>query len=473
MIRVAIYVRVSTQEQAKEGYSIAEQTERLSLFAKAQDWNIYRIYTDAGCSGASLDRPALQDMIRDVRSGLINKVLVYKLDRLSRSQKDTLQLIEDVFLAHGCDFESMTEKLDTGTPNGRMFLGILAAFAQLEREVIKERMQLGIEARIKEGKWRGGKQVPFGYDYDPDAETLVINPYQSMIIKTIFNQYTTGTGITMIRDHLIESGMYLSHGSVTIRSLRYILRNKTYCGYQKHGDQWIPALHAPIIDESTYDKAQILLDASSKRYRENKRTEGMAYKSACLSGLIYCARCGGKYSKNQTGCARSGYHMNYTCYSRHKKVKSMIKDPNCKNRSYRMEVLDNIIFDEIKKLALDPEYVHMVKHPDPIDADAIEHQIKAISNQISRLLDLYSTGRYSTEDLDAKTAPLMLQRNKLENELSKQREKMPDAEVIKLAGSFTEALEHGTTADKRQIILALIDKIVIDGENITIHWNFA
>ena len=114
-IRVALYIRVSTQEQAKEGYSIGEQTDRLKKFADAHGWTIVKIYTDAGHSGANQERPALQDMIEDIKEGRIDKVAVYKLDRLSRSQKDTLELIEDVMLKNGCDFESMTEKFDTAT----------------------------------------------------------------------------------------------------------------------------------------------------------------------------------------------------------------------------------------------------------------------------------------------------------------------------------------------------------------------
>ena len=112
-MKVACYIRVSTAEQAKEGYSVGEQTERLKKYADAMNWDIFKVYTDGGFSGANMDRPALQNMIKDINAGFIDKVLVYKLDRLSRSQKDTLYLIEDVFLSHGCDFVSMNENFDT------------------------------------------------------------------------------------------------------------------------------------------------------------------------------------------------------------------------------------------------------------------------------------------------------------------------------------------------------------------------
>ena len=150
-MNVALLARVSTQEQAINGHSIGEQIERMHKYCDAMGWTVYKEYTDAGYSGANTDRPALQRMIRDIKAGKINKVLVYKLDRLSRSQKDTLYLIEDVFLANNTDFVSMSENFDTSTPFGRAMIGILAVFAQLEREQIKERMQMGKEARAKEG----------------------------------------------------------------------------------------------------------------------------------------------------------------------------------------------------------------------------------------------------------------------------------------------------------------------------------
>ena len=153
---VGIYVRVSTIEQAKEGYSIGEQTERLQKYCEAHDWKIYKVYTDAGYSGKDTNRPALQNLIKDVKAGKLNMVLVYKLDRLSRAQKDTLMLIEDVFLKNNADFISMQENFDTSTPFGRAMIGILAVFAQLEREQIKERMKMGKDARAKEGKYSGG-----------------------------------------------------------------------------------------------------------------------------------------------------------------------------------------------------------------------------------------------------------------------------------------------------------------------------
>lgn len=476
-IRVALYIRVSTQEQAKDGYSIQEQTERLKKFAEAHDWFIVNIYTDAGHSGANTDRPALQDMLEDIRDGKIDKVLVYKLDRLSRSQKDTLKLIEDEFLPHDCDFESMSEKLDTSTPQGRLFLGILAAFAQLEREMIKERMSMGMEARVKEGKWRGGNTVPYGYTYDADADKLIVNESEAIIIKDIYEMFLSGKTIFRISEFLFEKGY---KNRMDQRNIRSILKRKTYCGYQKFNDQWIKGLHDAIISENDFDAVQDILSDKKRRFEETGLRVGIEATSTNLGGLLYCARCGARYAKYRTGTKEYGFHYNYGCYSRHKKVKAMIKDPNCKNKHWRMNVLDDMIFNEIKKLKIDPTYMDKIKK-DAEKTDeaqkikAIESQIKTINGQLSRFMDLYGLGTYTIEELDQKTKPLAEQKRKLQKELDKLKADsttMTESEVLKLVESFDEALESGDLHDRRSIIEALINRIDIDGDDLTIHWNF-
>ena len=458
-VSVAIYVRVSTQEQAKEGYSIAEQTERLQKYAEAHGWTVYKVYTDAGYSGANMQRPALQDLMSDIRSRKIDKVLVYKLDRLSRSQKDTLKLIEDDFLKSGTDFESMTERLDTGTAHGRAMIGILAAFAQLEREMIKERMSMGIDARIKEGKWRGAI-VPFGYDYDPAQNKLVINEYQATIVQYIFKLFAEGRSISSISTDLQTKGYAIINNA----SLRYILSNKTYCGYMRRKDSWINGLHEAIIDEETYNAAQEILQSNKRRSVNNIYT--------LLSGLLICGKCGAKYSKCKTGDKKHGYKYLYGCYSRNKKIPSMVKDPHCKNKYYSITDLDNTICEQIKKLALDPTYFQSLKQPDDAQQiTAIKQQIKTINAQVSRFLDLYGTGRFTINDLDEKTQPLIDQRDKLQNEINRlqaSHKHITDEQAVQLATAFDAA----TFEEKQSIIRQLIDKIVINDDAITIHWNF-
>ena len=173
----ALYVRVSTEFQFEEGYSLEAQEEKLRQWCALKDIHRFRIYRDGGWSGSNLNRPAMQELIADIRARLVVRVVVYKLDRLSRSQKDTLYLLEELFIPGGVEFISINENFDTGSPYGKAMIGILSVFAQLERENIRERTRMGMYERVKSGLWRGGSGTPFGYDYDPAENKLVPNEH--------------------------------------------------------------------------------------------------------------------------------------------------------------------------------------------------------------------------------------------------------------------------------------------------------
>ena len=151
MKHTALYLRVSTEAQADEGYSLAAQAEKLEAYCRMKGIDRFTQYVDGGFSGSNLSRPAVTQLIDCIRRGEVERVVVYKLARLSRSQKDTLYLIEDVFAPHGVDFVSINENIDTGTPYGRAMIGILSAFAQLERENIFLRTRMGMVERVKQG----------------------------------------------------------------------------------------------------------------------------------------------------------------------------------------------------------------------------------------------------------------------------------------------------------------------------------
>ena len=168
--KAAIYIRVSTDAQAEEGYSIEAQKEQLGAYCISKGIKNYEYYIDGGRSGSNIERPEIQRLIKEAKEHKISHCIVFKLDRLSRSQKDTLYIIEDVFIPNDVSFVSLNETLDTSTPMGKLMIGILSAFAQLERENIRLRTRMGMKERIKAGYWMGGGRVPFGYDYDKNLQ---------------------------------------------------------------------------------------------------------------------------------------------------------------------------------------------------------------------------------------------------------------------------------------------------------------
>ena len=477
-IRVGLYPRVSTQEQALEGYSIGEQIERLEKYCDAMGWQVYRTYTDAGHSGANTDRPGLKAMIKDVEAGNLDKIVVYKLDRLSRSQKDTLYLIEDVFLKNNCDFVSMSENFDTSTSFGRAIIGILAVFAQLEREQIRERMSLGMEGRAKEGKWRGGGTDPIGYDYFPLEDVLKINEYEKMQLLELFKLFNAGTPLARIEKIFAEKEYKHKHGDWDTKNMRRCLANKLYIGYVNWQGQHYRGIHDAIIDDETFDKAQRLLEDREKAYKEKGvRKRG---HNSYLGGLIKCGKCGALFSWTEY---RKGekIHSYYGCYSRTKRTPKMIKDPNCKCKIYKAPELEDMVFNEIKKLASDSRFIVDIKKAKSNELenkekiDILNREIEALEAQISRFMDLYSINKYTIQQLTAKTDPLEERKAKLEKqvaELQNQEADLSEEEAFIIVSNFSDILESGDFFKIRLALQNLIDFIEIDDEDITIHWRF-
>ena len=473
--RVFLYVRVSTQEQVKEGYSIDEQIDRLKKYSEAHGWIIVKKFVDAGYSGGNTNRPSLQDMIESIRRGMADIVLVYKLDRLSRSQKDTLELIEDVFLANNCDFVSMNENFDTSTPFGRAMIGILAVFAQLEREQIKERMSMGREGRAKEGKYIGGGLAPIGYDYI-DGE-LVINEFEAMQIRDLFDMYLAGASFKKIEQTFAEKGYYHKYGRWTAKRMSGIIQSRLYIGDVKFARNTYKGNHQAIVDDETFRKANEIKSMRSDMYSRGggKKKGGQL---SLLGGMIYCKNCGAKYGYSYSEWKGKRYKY-YSCYSRRRQNLSMIKDPTCKNKTYRQDDLEQIIFDEIRKLSTDPEYITEIRDenltPDDRDRERIiKKEIESIDTQRSRFLDLYGLGKYSMEELQKKTDPLDDRKMKLERELqSLRKSEMAVEEATDIISSFGDILDRGSFDEIRLTIETLIDRIIIDGDDIIIKWKFA
>lgn len=469
---VALYPRVSGLEQAQEGYSIGEQIERMKKFCEAKGWTVYKIYTDAGFTGANMDRPGLQEMIKDSEAGKFDMVLVYKLDRLSRSQKDVLYLVEDVFDEHGVFFSSMTENFDTSTPFGKAILGILAVFAQLEREQIRERTMMGKKARAEKGKWHGGSTQPIGYDYNKEDDMLYINEYEAMQVKEIVDLFLKRTPVKTIEGICLEKGYKHKHGVWSAKAIKRALASPLYMGMIKDGEDLFQGIHEPLYDKATFDEIQAVLNERKEKY-------GTIHRSflSLLGGMIYCKHCGAKYCRK----ANSGKRVYYSCYSRNKTMKAMIKDPNCKNKNYRASVLEDLIIGEISKLAINPDYIDQVKETKPLNdniekSKTIQKEIEGIASQISNLMDLYSLGSMPIDVINQKVTSLNDTKIALEKELENlavpdtDDEGMTNQEIQTLAGMMNN--ENITLEDKRRIIQSLIYYIEIDNENIAIHWKF-
>ena len=476
--KVALYIRVSTQEQAQEGYSIDAQTDRLISYCKARDWPVADVYTDPGFSGSNMNRPALQHLFDDIKAGHIDCVLVYKLDRLSRSQKDTLYMIEDVFIANSISFVSMQENFDTSSPFGRAMIGILSVFAQLEREQIKERMNMGKEERAKAGRWHGGGRFhPTGYHYENGE--LHLDALGVEIVRDIFSLFLEHTPLHRIQTIIWER----YHHEIGHTRIKYILENPLYLGKITWSGNVYEGKHEPIISVDTFRKAQSLLE---DRYRLAISKPLPFRPKYLLVGLLVCGNCGANYMTRGTRGPGGVPKIYYSCYSRAKCTRSKIIDPNCKNPNYDLIDLDARIIAEVAKVAKSESYLKSVSQSQTKKTTslaekkriAIMQRLDAIDSQISRILDLYQVGTIGIDEIGQRTRKLQDEKATLQNTLKKLEAPKQDMLSLQEARSaldrFMDIISSDDLAAKRQILHTLIKKIIAKPKvgEIEIIWNF-
>ena len=467
---VAIYIRVSTQDQAREGYSIGEQESRLMKYADAHGWKVKRVYSDPGFSGGNLNRPGIQELIRDVKDHKIEKVIVYKLDRLSRSQKDILYMIDDVFNANGVDFVSMTENFDTGTPMGKAMIGIMAVFAQLEREQIKERMGIGKEGRAKSGLFHGSTKVPIGYRYKDGI--LIVDPYESVIVKRIFSEFVSGKSVYSIAADLKNDGAMSSYGVITRNTIQTMLKNETYLGVIKHNEKRFQGKHEAIIDQDTFDQAKRRMDASrakAKGYNYNRLTSP-------FTGLCYCQHCNQKMRLFSAPPRKSDgvRHRYISCDPKYRK-------PGCTTKAKRLDQFDQLIMGQIQQLKLDPDYLSECRSASGAvdnqpEIDAFEEKIKENRLKINRLMDLYALGDIDLdivgEKIQTLNAEIAFAQNSIENLRNDEADSMTDDKIIDTVDRLIDCFDTDDLEEKRLLITMLISRIDFENDEILIHWNF-
>lgn len=261
VIRCAIYTRKSSEEGLEQDFnSLHAQREACEAYIKSQQHEgwilIDKNYDDGGFSGGTLERPALKELFQDLESGEIDIIVVYKVDRLTRSLMDFAKIV-DLFDKYSTSFVSITQHFNTTTSMGRLTLNVLLSFAQFEREVTGERIRDKVAASKKKGIWMSGK-APIGYILK--ERKLLIDNEHAPKIKLIFNKYLELKSVQKLIVHLRENNIKTKHGYAFSKgALYHILANKTYVGFIKHKENVYPGEHQPIIDQETFDQVQIFL----------------------------------------------------------------------------------------------------------------------------------------------------------------------------------------------------------------------
>jgi site-specific DNA recombinase len=309
-MRVATYTRISTDEE-HQPYSLEAQDGRLRAYVESQDgWELVRSFTDQ-LSGASLERPGLRRALSEARAGRFDLLLVYRVDRLSRSVRGLAQVLEELDQA-GVAFRSATEPFDTGSPAGRMMVQMLGVFAEFERATIIDRVIAGMERKAANGGWCGGRD-PYGYRLVKGEGRLVVDEAEAPLVGVIFDRYVNRRlGSHALANWLNESGHRTRAGrSWSYKAVLNLLRNRTYLGEVHFRGPWHPSSQPPLVSEDLFEAAQALLLERGEDV--SKRASNSS--DYLLTGLVVCESCG-RHFTGTAATGRNGTYRYYTCASR-------------------------------------------------------------------------------------------------------------------------------------------------------------
>ncbi len=326
--RCAVYTRKSHEDGLEQDFnSLDAQREACEAFIRSQAARGWRLapgrYDDGGFSGGTMERPALKRLLRDVDTGEVDTIVVYKIDRLSRSLLDFFRMVE-LFEERGVSFVSVTEQFNTTDSSGRLMLGILMSFAQYEREIAGERIRDKVAAAKRHGKWCGGPP-PLGYDVDRPNKRLVVNEDEARIVRRIFRRFIqTGSSVQVVRElnadglttkaWVTKKGKRREGHAWDVPSIGRLIRNRLYTGELEHNGSVYPGEHEAIIDNDLWKRACELL---SENHRTRRMT-GRLTTDSPLRGLIRCGHCDCAMSPTYT--RNHGRHFQYyLCKTAHRR----------------------------------------------------------------------------------------------------------------------------------------------------------
>jgi site-specific DNA recombinase len=358
-VRCAIYSRKSSEEGLELAFnSLDAQREACAAYIDSQrheGWlAIVDRFDDGGHSGGTLQRPALQRLIRDIEAGKVDTVVCYKIDRLSRSLTDFAKLV-DVFERNSVTFVSVTQSFCTTTSMGRLTLNILLSFAQFERELAGERIRDKFAASRAKGLWMGGIP-PLGYDVRD--RKLVVNQAEAELVRLIFRRFLDlGSALLLIRElnaqghhtksWTTQAGTFREGRPFDKGTLYKILRNRTYMGLATHKGQSYPGEHEPIVDRATWDRVHEVLATNAKR----RGNEARARTPAPLKGLMRCTHCGSAMTPTHTR-RRGRLYRYYVCLGASRRGYD-----TCPVRSIAASEVESLVLGQVRRLFASPELV--------------------------------------------------------------------------------------------------------------------
>lgn len=475
------YSRVSSEEQAQHGTSIDAQRNILQGYA-AMTSQAIKIYEDPGYSGKNMNRPALQQLLAVCRSAEVSSVVVWKLDRLSRSLRDTLSIIEDVFQPRGITLVSVTESIDTSTPSGRMMLNLLASFAQLEREQDSDRVVMAHKHLARDCKYLGG-HVPLGYMIDQDKH-YQLDPETAPVVRHVFDLYLARSGYGPILDYLNSFTFPGTRKTAFGKSdLNFMLKNEIYAGtyIRRLGADPRHRITSPETIRVPGGVPAILTQEEWTRVcalRDQSRTSAAMYAARQvypLSGLVFCASCGRLMPLNYGGKDRSGAKQRYyTC-----------KSSCC--RPARLEGLQDAVFEVLEQMSVSGSeaitaacgiansYSDAADQDHAAEARNIDSEIMNINKKISAIVAFISErGSLAPQALADDLTRLEADRQQLQLRAAALRRPATryDAPATVAAITACQGIKKQPPDQQKSLLQAAVFKVLVSDDDYRIIFNW-
>jgi site-specific DNA recombinase len=463
---IALYARVSTDEQAREGLSLGEQKNRLESYCKAMAWKQdIRIYIEDGFSAKNLERPHLTELLRDVKDGLISRIVVTKLDRLSRKLKDLLSLI-DLFQDHQVSFISISESFDTNTPSGRLTLQVLGAVAEFERERIRERVVDNMFHAANKGQWL--TSAPYGYELKD--KKLVVKEDEAAIVQRIYNMFLIeNKGYYAIAKSLNADGIPTNSGKEWWnKTVQLLLTNPVYKGTtiwnRRVGstkkrevndfEDWViqENTHEAIIDPETWEKVQ----EKTKERRLPSRSQSSVH---LLSGLLKCRLCGSGMSYDRAGSKNNPYGV-YRCSAN--KNKGTCSGKTFKAIELEQEFLENI---DLLSKQFELNFVPTIKSNTKEKTTSNQQKLYSAKKRYKRKVEAYTAGLIELTDLEEEKKRLDELIKVHEEQVIKETDpKALEEELKSKLRGLVDAIKTLPVPQAKAHMKEIIEKIVVHGE---------
>ncbi len=477
-ITCGLYTRVSTQQQMDNDFnSLESQKEQLEAYCKLNKYAVYNTYEDGGFSGSTLERPALQKMIRDIVSKKINCVVVYKIDRLARSMRDFYEL-NDIFEAHDISFVSVSQNFDTSNSIGRLSLNMVMSFAQFEREMIADRIRDKMRQRASKGMWNG-RRTPYGY-YNENKQ-IFPNPETAPIVRFMFETYTEKPSLAYVREQLHARGWYNANGKPWNKTvIRKILSNIVYIGYIKCNDLRHMGIHESIVSDELFNTVQSLHPVRTHVTSRNNRVY-------LLQGLLRCHDCGSSLTPHYTLKRRKDGSKNRIPYYRCTTT-AHHKYTDCSLKFVNANKIEERILDNIFKLASNDTILDTVltdlnrdldKSLEPLKKEErkLKKRIGEIESEITRFMNALGSGNLPVSRVETAIAEREKQMEVIQEKVEAIQEEMKgtntaeyNADYLKASlKNFKTIFNNLTEKEKSEALQCMIQSIEVHPDKFVLN----